>query len=795
MSEYDLASDSRFAPLMDLLRSVDRPGDYCTHGRLLVPMPRMEVDPTGPISFPIPEAQIRDLIARAERAPYGKGPETRVDTAVRDTWQIAPERVRLGGKTWDATFGQILDAATEGLGCGENGLAAELYKLLVYEPGGFFAPHRDTEKTRGMVATLVVALPSAGAGGALVVRHKDRETVIDMHTDEPSEITYAAFYADCVHEIRPVAEGHRICLVYNLILRGSAAGQTLPVAPDYEAHVEALSSLLASWGVDDPGAPDKFVWLLEHDYSEAGLSFAALKHVDAAIGRMLCEAAEQTDCALHAAMVHIEKQGIAEYDSFDLGDWADPHDGFSDEMGEIIDECCWLDGWVSPDGTKPDFGTIPLQDGELMPAGGLDDVEPDEKRIHEATGNEGATVEHVYHCAALVVWPRAATLRVLARDGMDSALAFAEAEHARYGGRADAQDRLRALAAQLIDVWAEAAPQADEKTWARQCGQGLALLGAFGHRPAMMHFLRQIVLPHYRGEENDALLAALSEIGPEGMRMFLPDLVRAGYGRRPGRCLELVRRLCEALDDGRSAGWPNALRETARTACTALPLILVPPPEDRLVQARRRRETALDADAIRDLIRSAWRFDLGDELQEAAVFLAGHPKIASPDRAVPHALEQLRALDPDHAGGSPAVATLWRHAAEHLLARSETPPEAPRTWVLTVRIDCHCEHCAELQTFCDDPIATEHRFAVRQELRTHLREVIRRHRVDLRCEEQRRGRPYTLVCIKTRASYERRLERHGKDVEAMRRLVATAPAVPAEAATTTRLQAATARSG
>ncbi len=90
--------------------------------------------------------------------------------------------------------------------------------------------------------------------------------------------------------------------------------------------------------------------------------------------------------------------------------------------------------------------------------------------------------------------------------------------------------------------------------------------------------------------------------------------------------------------------------------------------------------------------------------------------------------------------------------------------------MLPVRIDCECEHCTELQTFCDDPIATEHQFAVRQELRTHLRLTIKRHRMDLRCRELKRGRPYRLVCIKTRASHERRLERYGKEIEAMRRL-------------------------
>ncbi len=50
-----------------------------------------------------------------------------------------------------------------------------------------------------------------------------------------------------------------------------------------------------------------------------------------------------------------------------------------------------------------------------------------------------------------------------------------------------------------------------------------------------------------------------------------------------------------------------------------------------------------------------------------------------------------------------------------------------------------------------------------------------------------------LVCVKTRASYERRLEQYGKDIEAMRRLVATS--VPAETGTTARLRATTARSG
>jgi len=95
-------------------------------------------------------------------------------------------------------------------GLGVSGpVAAELYKLLVYDQGSFFVSHRDTEKAPGMFATLVIVLPSISAGGELVVRHKGREARLDLRCNEPSEAAFAAFYADCVHEVLPVTEGCR----------------------------------------------------------------------------------------------------------------------------------------------------------------------------------------------------------------------------------------------------------------------------------------------------------------------------------------------------------------------------------------------------------------------------------------------------------------------------------------------------------------------------------------------------------------------------------------------------------
>ena len=291
--------DPELDHLVELIRSVGAPGDFHASGRDFVPMPRVSVAGIGSLSFPVPEEQIRALVAEAESAPYGRGVETVVDPEVRNSFQIAPGRVRISSPRWEAVFGEVLAGTTKALGCAEGSLSAELYKLLVYEPGGFFLPHRDTEKAPGMVATLVIALPTAGAGGELVVRHLGREVVVPMQTDHPSELIHAAFYADCEHEIRPVTSGARVALVYNLIRRSEGA---LEEPLDREALVAALASELRAQFAR-PDGPRKLIWVLEHEYSEAGLSFDTLKNVDAGVGGALLKAAVGACCSIHAALL------------------------------------------------------------------------------------------------------------------------------------------------------------------------------------------------------------------------------------------------------------------------------------------------------------------------------------------------------------------------------------------------------------------------------------------------------------------------------------------------------------
>jgi len=206
---------------------VNRPGDYFAAGRVESASPRLEVEGVGPIALPLLMAQARQLIEAATRAPYGRGSDTVVDTNVRRTWQIEADRVRIDGKHWSNSLDGIVARAAEGLGLTEP-VTAEFYKLLIYDKGSFFVSHRDTEKVPGMFATLVLALPSQSDGGELVVRHGDREVRLDLRCDEPGEIAFAAFYADCLHEVLPVTAGCRATLVFNLVRKGKGAAPEPP---------------------------------------------------------------------------------------------------------------------------------------------------------------------------------------------------------------------------------------------------------------------------------------------------------------------------------------------------------------------------------------------------------------------------------------------------------------------------------------------------------------------------------------------------------------------------------------
>src|SRR5215468_7785344 len=447
--------------LAELLSTVQRPGDFFASGRLELPTPRLTVDGVGQIALPLLPAQAEQLIALAELAPYGRGAATIVDTNVRRTWQIGPDRVRIDGKRWQATLDRAVALAAEGLGIDER-VSAEFYKLLIYDKGSFFVSHRDTEKVPGMFATLVLALPSLSSGGELVVRHKEREVRLDLANDDPSVMSFAAFYADCVHQVLPITAGCRATLIYNLIRKGKS-GALRP--PSYEAETARAKALLEEWGnrktAPEDGVPEKVVYPLEHAYSAAELNFANLKGVDAAVAALLKSAAPQAACDLHLALVSIEESGSAlptgQYRSRYRG-YDDDNDDDEFEVQEVIDRSELLTEWRRADCEPVALGEIPIEEGEVSPPDALEDMEPDEQHFHEATGNEGASFERTYRRAALVLWPQRRRLAVINQAGPASTLPYLESLAARWINEGAQQDsalwaEAHELSGHVLDTW------------------------------------------------------------------------------------------------------------------------------------------------------------------------------------------------------------------------------------------------------------------------------------------------------------------------------------------------------
>jgi hypothetical protein len=168
---------------VEMVQSIERPGDFYMSGTAEIPLPGLEIDGVGPVALPLLPAQARQLMDVAEQAPYGKGDQTLVDLAVRRTRQIDAAEIRLTSKLWPKTLERIVERAKDGLGV-TGPVSAELYKLLIYDTGSFFVSHRDSEKRPRMFGTLVIVLPGAYTGGELIIRHQGQEVRRDLRCDD-----------------------------------------------------------------------------------------------------------------------------------------------------------------------------------------------------------------------------------------------------------------------------------------------------------------------------------------------------------------------------------------------------------------------------------------------------------------------------------------------------------------------------------------------------------------------------------------------------------------------------------
>ncbi len=761
-SESNPEIRENIARLESILKSIDRPGNFCTGGRLITPLPSLDVDGVGPISFPILDGQAKALMARALRSQFGKGRKSVIDPEIRDSWEIDPEHWTIFGKSWDETLSRILKEVGDGLGHPVGHLKAVPYKLLIYPPGGFFLPHQDAEKIDRMVATLTVTLPSTGTGGKIVVEHMGASVEIDLDSEDRSELTFAAFYSDCRHEVLPLQSGYRVCLVYNLVLEGAAYDEESLLAPNYSKQADLLAMELSHLS-RHLKPEDKIVLLLEHAYSESGLRFDTLKNTDAAVAAALVDAARKARFRIYATTVHVEQTGdLVEYD---YGYYSSDY-----EIDEIVEDDRYLAGWALPDGSHDDLGEMSLEPAFLVPdPGNVEDfAEPTSEDVDDFIGNAAPTISREYRLAALVIWPEANTLNIVGNGGFPSVVGYAESEASRLGtGKGSPA---RDIVLRLPEFWKD--PRYSAENLAKSIATGVRLTSELDDVCALSTFLSRVVPSGYSsgGELDRALCDAVSRLGPEPVKAFWPTLVANQIQHDANAVLGIAASLAMVLQRDHPDHCHEVISFMGETAMSQMEKVSYALPSDLTwLEPSGEKTDILTEDVILGVFTSLANPQNNDIADRFTKLILQHETLACPDRTLPgvvHRLEKLPRFSFHE--------TLWKHAADCLLGRSEFSPEPPGDWTTPCEITCDCAHCSELKRFCADPVEHEHHCKAVQAVRSHLEQEISRNKLSIDCATLRRGSPHTLICTKNRKWFDRRLEEYAEDIIELRKLLQAA---------------------
>ncbi|MGQ0840720.1 2OG-Fe(II) oxygenase [Actinokineospora sp.] len=551
--------------LARLLGDSEPAGSFSAH--LLAParLLQLEVAGVGPVSLPVRAPLAKKLIAVARSARFGRGERTLTDTNVRDTWELTPDQITLGGPNWTTLMNGALEHFRGELGLPQTTrLRAEPHSMLVYGKDQFFLPHQDSAKDDAMVGTLVVSLPSAHTGGELVIDHAGESTA---YRASKEDLTFVAFYADCRHQVTPVRSGYRVTLTFNLLACTAAsaleAGPATELAQCLTEHFGTPAT--PRYGGRDLGLPNRLVFLLDHEYTQRGLNWRLLKGADAERAALVRAAAEQAGCETVLALAEVKETWDAlpsDGDPWDNNGYdededcrdpsADPDDY---QLTELIDDEVTLGWWTSPDGTGGEPISLHLPDHEVCAATPSVRLAPYQSEYEGYMGNYGNTLDRWYRRAAVVVWPR------------DRAFA-ARAEAGSHWALHDLRDRIdagdlagaRAAAQSLAPFWKKIGAQAGLFSATLDVAEGL---GSAGTAAMLLEPFRvaTVTLDHA-----DRLAAAAGRYGEDWTR----DVVDGWFGQAH----RFGPELSEWIDDGlpelcaalRTAGRPEVARLLAARA-------------------------------------------------------------------------------------------------------------------------------------------------------------------------------------------------------------------------------------
>lgn len=402
-------------------------------------IPAVVVSGVGRIGYPLSSQQATALVGVSTQAPFGKGMETILDPEVRKAWQINTSLVTVNEKWMKTSLPKLVSHCCSKLGINAEKLnvQAHLYKMLLYEEGGHFKRHRDTEKEPGMFGSLLVQLPAEHEGGALVVMHQGSTKRFDFCKDSGDKAYITSFYADCEHVLEPVTKGLRLVLAFNLVrdVQLLTSDILIPIVPNQQSVDDILTLAKNEW-VNDKLGVQKYVYPLSHQYTQTNVSFEGLKGNDKKIVNLLQNAIDPTTnsklFSVYLALVTKHVSGTAEYEGYNSTVMCTDGD---------IEVECTTDTWIGPHGAF-DFGNLQIDfDTEVITEDYDDDEQedevygksygifgddPDSEEDEGYCGNYAGSLEYWYYSAAVVFWPAEMDFKIRVSANPEESISYLE---------------------------------------------------------------------------------------------------------------------------------------------------------------------------------------------------------------------------------------------------------------------------------------------------------------------------------------------------------------------------------
>jgi hypothetical protein len=750
--------------LSEAISQATRSAKFCVAGCLPVNDPGIEIDGLGAIKLPLQRGMAKKLVGQCQVAAYGKGTQTLVDRKVRNTFELDPQKFRLS-QEWNSAVARAAQLAAEQLGLPGEQVEARLYKLLVYEKGGFFLPHRDSEKHDGMVASLIAVLANPFEGGALVVRHGTvKQTLPVAQAASGKASCYAAFYADCEHEVKRVTHGVRLCLAYNLVLKSEREKPAVAGKP--AAPADVLTEAIRSWVVTQPAKP--LVFALEHHYTQRGLSLDLLKGADRQIAELVVPAAAKTDCLVHLAQVSRHLLQFADDGSFERGyHWgARPRGAI--EIGETFEDELQGAEWTDLHGKKQPWEPIALEPAAIVSSIPLDDWKPTSEDYEGYTGNEGNTLDRWYHRSAIVLWHRDQHFEVVARCGAAGSLPLFRSMVAKLARTAkkrleEARTDCIRFARGIIAHW----PRSPLSYWHRATRETSPhqdfpdLLLTLHDRDTIGVFLSQAAAQDQTLRLDAFVMAACREFGWKAFAQELKQLIaprpdQQGRQEIPLRDLEWLSAFCldKTADPDRAALANELCALAVQRFCAP------PPPRPAHYWSSVRRESS----GLPLLLKALVACGRDEDLLRVIGLVESSPDEFTLDECQVPALKAVVPWSQKRYGVvAPPVLSWLGWVRQKLASATARQPAPPADWARPAEVACTCQYCAQLKAFLADPVNEVGRIPAREDVRQHLISMIGRHQCDVKHALERKGSPYSLVLTKTTGSFERATRRFEAD--------------------------------